>query len=267
MKRVIQAKLGLMFLSMLAFSAFGQTPAKIEKELVQHLQNLDEWTMKNDRTGEDLSVALEKEQETFRTKMLKYLRIPTTLKYGFKDLAASMNIETSPDGKFRVYSRDTLTGGTMHFYENFFQFQATDGKVYSSGDRLGEGDPGAFVTDVFQISTKKGIAYLVSSTSVLSTSQRVQSLKIFGVQNNKLSDKFKLIKTNSGLTNILSFEYDFFSVVDREERPVRLFTYDSKSKTISFPVVIADDERAYGRVTDKSIVYKFNGNYFVKIKG
>jgi hypothetical protein len=57
----------------------------------------------------------------------------------------------------------------------------------------------------------------------------------------------------------LGFSFDFFSVVDRAERPVKLIDYNAIEKTISIPVVWEN-----GKVTSKLIVYKFTGEYFEK---
>ena len=63
------------------------------------------------------------------------------------------------------------------------------------------------------------------------------------------------------MTNIINVSFDFFSVVDRPERPVKLIKYDNTKKIIYIPVVYED-----GKVTDKFIHYKFNGKFFEKIK-
>ncbi len=64
----------------------------------------------------------------------------------------------------------------------------------------------------------------------------------------------------------VGFEYNFFSVVDRKERPIKLILYDKTTKTLKIPVVIEDEEFQNGRVTNKFISYKFDGTYFVKVK-
>jgi hypothetical protein len=72
-----------------------------------------------------------------------------------------------------------------------------------------------------------------------------------------LNDTTKLIKTQKGLINEINVAYDVFSVVDRPERPIKLIKYDSDKKTIYIPVVYEN-----GKVTNKFIVYQFNGQYF-----
>jgi hypothetical protein len=50
-------------------------------------------------------------------------------------------------------------------------------------------------------------------------------------------------------------------VVDRTERPIQLIAYDPIKKSITIPVVLAK-----GQVSNKTIVYVFDGVNFVKGK-
>ena len=53
--------------------------------------------------------------------------------------------------------------------------------------------------------------------------------------------------------------------IDREERPVKLFTFNETRKEFKFPIVIEDEETPQGRVTNKFITYRFNGTHFVRL--
>ena len=245
---------------------FGQSDEQIERELVGHIKNIQKWSSYANPSGEDSSEKLSQENETFKDKLLKYTKQPATLKYEFKELDELISIATTEDGRFRIYSWDTETGGTMHFFEKVYQFQGADGRVYSKTDNLTEGDAGSFVYDIFTIDTNNGKVYLVCTTAILSTSDAYQSVKLFKIENDSLNDQVRLIKTQTSVKNSLGFEYDFFSVVDREERPVKLIHYDKAAKAIKMPVVLKDEKFRYGRVTDKFIVYKYNGQHFVKTK-
>lgn len=44
----------------------------------------------------------------------------------------------------------------------------------------------------------------------------------------------------------------------------KLISYDKENKVIKIPVAIIDNDFQNGKVTDKFINYKFNGNYFLK---
>lgn len=248
-----------------SISAFGQTPEKIEQELVQHIKNINDWAMRTNRTGEDLSEKLAREQQTFRNKLLKITKRRSTLKFEFTKLVKYIHIATSPDRKFRIYSWDTRSGGTMHFFDNVYQYLGKNGKIYSRSNEE-KGNAGAFYTKVFQLNTRHGRIYLARSQSVLSTSYNGQAISLFKIRNKSLDGNIKLIKTASGLTNSISFAYDFFSVVDRKERPVILFYFDRKSGTIRFPVVVENKKYRHGKVTNRWIKYRFNGRYFVKVK-
>ena len=257
----VKTKFVLFIIVLFSVSVFGQTPKTIEKELVGLYGKINE---NSAYTGNSDSDLLEKANEEFKQKLLKNTKIASTLKYKFTDLEKEVSIATSEDGKFRVYSWDRLDGGTMHFFETVYQFQGADGKVYSKSRESEEGDSGSFVYDVFTVDAKAEKIYLVCTTSIGSTQDSYQNLRLFKVGKNDLIDDVKLIKTNSGLTDSIGFGYNFFSVVDRKERPIKLILYDRNTKTFKFPVVIEDKEFGNGRVTDKFISYKFNGTYFVK---
>ena len=155
----------------------------------------------------------------------------------------------------------------MHDYANVFQYQGKSGRVYSWTDPDNENTSGGpFYTDIFEVTTRTGPIYLASSTFIASTSMHGQSLNALRIDGEKLDQKANVIKTRSGVTNEVGITYDFFSVADRPERPVKLFLFNAAKKEFRFPVVIEDEETFLGRVTDKFITYRFNGKYFVKVK-
>lgn len=262
MKKSIKYKFVLFVIVILTASAFGQTSETLESELVGLYGKIND---NSAYTGNSDGELLEKSNDDFKQKILKYTKLAPTLKHEFSELEKEISIVTSEDGKFRVYSWDRLDGGTMHFFETVYQFQGTDGKVYSSSRELEEGDSGSFVHDVFTVDSKAGKIYLVCTTSIGSTQDSFQNLRLFKIGKAELSSDVKLIKTKSGLTDSIGFGYNFFSVVDRSERPIKLILFDKKTKTFKIPVVIEDKKFPNGRVTDKFISYKFNGTYFVKV--
>lgn len=262
MKRVFKVKFVISIIFVFALSAFGQSDAKIERELVGHIENIQKWSVYGSEPKEDL---LSKENEIFADKLLKYTQNASTLDYKFGELKKLMYISTSEDGKLRIYSWDTEDGGTMHNFDRVYQYRGADGKVYSKTDELSEGDAGSFVYDIFTLDASGGKVYLVCSDAILSTSDVGQSVNLFKIENASLNDEIKLIKTKTGLQNSLGFEYDFFSVSDRPERPIKLISYDKAAKSIKIPVVLKDEKFQYGKVTNKFIVYQFDGKYFVKV--
>jgi hypothetical protein len=263
MKKLWKINFVVLFVLIFSLSAFAQSNAQIEKELVAAVKELGEYGNYGGAYDEE---KLSKAQEAFEEKLLKYTKTASTLQYKFAALDEEIHIATSDDGKFRIYSWDLQDGGTMHDYARLYQYQGADGKIYSKTDeQTEEGDYGSYVTDIYTLDTKGGKVYIVCSTFIGSTKDRFQSADLYKIDGGSLDDEVKLIKTKSGLTNTLNFGYDFFSVVDRAERPVKLISFDKKTKTLKIPVVIEDEEFPSGRVTKKFISYRFDGTYFVKV--
>ena len=263
MKGFLKINFLVLFVFVLAFSVSGQSDSEIEKQLVAAIKDIQQYSIYGGGYEEE---KLTQAQEVFEKKLLRYTTIASTLNYQFSELDEHLFVATSEDGKFRIYSWDLQDGGTMRRFARVYQYQSADGKVYSKTDEQSEEGPGGgFVTDIFTLDTKDGKIYIVCSTFIASSKINAQSADLFRIDGNTLNDKVRLIKTKSGLTNTLGFEYDFFSVVDRKQRPVRLISFDKKTKTLKIPVVIADKEFPDGRVSNKLISYRFDGKYFVKV--
>lgn len=261
MKRIIQiTKTATLLFFLIPVSA--QTPVAIETELLGHLADISKFGNYGGETNDEkLSAAnagLEQKLKIYGTRL-------DVLKYGFPKLKDEMYVATSKDGKLRIYSWDMQTGGTMHDFASVFQFQGKSGKVFTWTDEDEDESAGSFYTQIFQVASKSGPVYLVNSNFIGSTSLHGQSIKTLRIDGDVLDRDAKLIKTGNGLQDSVSFGYDFFSVVDRPERPIKLFTFDEARKEFKFPVVIEDEKKPQGRVTNKLITYRFNGTHFVKI--
>jgi hypothetical protein len=243
--------------------AFAQTPQKIEKELVNHAMRIR--ALVSDEV-EDRAVKLDAENDALKAKLVKYGRLASTLKYPFNELKKHLFVASSKDGKFRIYSWDTETGGTMHFYENVFQYQGGDGKIYAKAAVLDEDDSGGFYSDIFQVSTKTGMVYLGRMTATLSTKHSYEEVALFKIAGRTLDDRVRLFKTKAGLQDHIGFEYNFFSAVNRKERPIKLIQFDDRSGTVRIPIVLIKKDDEIGTVTNRFINYRFNGSYFVNVK-
>lgn len=177
---------------------------------------------------------------------------PSTLNYDFQKLVDSnfCHVNTSVDGNFRIYSWDTWTGGTMHVFKKIYQWKS-NGQVYMEAAKYNEGDAGSYCSRIFTVHINRKAFYLSVSNGIFSTRDAVQSVSVYNIVGNELTDTVKLFKTKTKNLNRIDVEYNFFSVVDRPERPVELITYDEKKKIIYIPVV---DSK--GQVTNKHILYQ-----------
>ena len=255
-------KVALLFLLVLGTTSFGQSPRSIEDRLLAHLSALEKFS---NYGGTSDFEELDKVNIKLKADLMRFGGSASTLAYKFPRLEGKMFIATSTDGRFRVYSWDEETGGTMHEFESVFQFKDANGRVRTwSQPPINDYDSGGFFHDVFQVMSKSGPVYLAVSTGIATNSLAVQGISTFQVKGSSLNSGVKIIRTASGLTDSISFEYDFFSVVDHAERPIKLFKFDEAKRSFSFPVVIEDEKTPQGRVTNKLITYRFNGSYFVK---
>lgn len=252
----------------LSVTIFGnsQSLESIEDELLRHVDKLEKASNYGGTSDYDV---LSKENRSLRTALLKYGNRSDVLRYSFPRLDEKIFITTSKDGNLRSYSWDRQTGGTMHDYHTVYQYRGNSGKVYSQGepysDDVSDYGVGAFVHDIFQANTAPGPTYLIVTTFIGSTSLAGQTITAAKIDCEKLDRKFKVFRTTSAIRNSISFQYDFFSVVDHPERPIKLFFFDGAKKSFRFPVIIEDEKTPQGRVTKKYITYKFTGKYFVKI--
>ena len=249
-------------------SAFALSPHKLEKKLLGYINQRDKYE-NNDERKEILT-------ENFISTLIENGNQQDVLLYDFPKLKSKItSLITSKDKKLRVYSI-SLGGGTMSFFKNLVQYQDKNGKVYifPLEDKFerkysdGPTDSTDFCNDIFQITSEDGPIYLVVSTFVNSTKASGQKIRALKVQDDKLDFDSKLIKTQTGFKHSIVFGYDFFSVVDHPERPIKLVFFNEENRSFQFPVVIEHGNYIdYGDVTDKFLTYRFNGKYFVKLAG
>jgi hypothetical protein len=252
-----------LFFILFAIAAVAQTPAQIETELLGQLENIAKFGSYSGNFDED---KVSSGNEQIRQILVKNGARKEVLAYAFPKLKGEMFVATSPDGRLRIYSWDLQTGGTMHDFANVYQYQGKSGKVHTWTEEDGDESAGAFYTEIFQTASKTGTIYLAASTFIGSTSAHGQSIRALRISSEKLEPNAKVIRTARGLTDSVGFAYDFFTVVDRPERPVKLFEFNEAKKEFSFPVVIEDSETPQGRVTKDLIRYRFNGTHFIKVK-
>jgi len=241
--------------------SLSQEIKKIEDWLIQSFSKIEYWsTSDRDRTGDSLIKA----NDDFQKLLLKYTaKNKETLTYPFKNLGDSgLSIHTSKDKMFRIYSWDTQTGGTMHFYRNVFQFQGAKSIHSKTIQSYGENDdvPDCFYRSVSDLRVGQNTYYVTLSVIVGSSAIYYHTVNIFSINGDKLNDTVKLIKTRSGIKNEVGYEIDMHHADISEDRDKMYPGYDEAKQEIILPLVDGN-----GRVTGRKIIYKFNGSYFQKI--
>lgn len=198
--------------------------------------------------------------DKFSNEFIDFIKsTPSTLTFPFKKLTDSNEvfIRTSNDGNLRIYSWDTWTGGTMHEYNTIYQWRAK-GKVFSKIKKFEkQGDPGSFISQLHTVDANNQRYYLAVTNATYSNKDARQSVAVYKIENGKLIDTAKLFKTKTKRLNRIEVDFDFFSVVDRPERPLELIIYDDKQKIIYIPIVGEN-----GQVTNKNILYQLKDGSF-----
>lgn len=238
---------------------FAQTPKAIEEDLLKSFKKIDDWS--ND-TSISANESLWKAKKTVGEKLYYYTNtFPVTITYQFDLLKKEhVNISTSDDGLFRIYSWDTWTGGTSHFFENVFQYKYGGGTKAILDTVKQEGDIRPYYSNLYTLKTGNKTYYLGIYNGVYSTKDAGTGIQVFAIENGKLNDDVKIIKTTSGLHSEIYYDYDFFSVVDIPYGKRPTIYFDKATQTIHVPVVVDK-----GKVTNKYINYKFTGQYFEKV--
>lgn len=243
---------------------FGQDIKQIDKQLRAAMHKINYWAFyEGDNDKISPSDSLDKANDRFEQLFLRATTNPSTLNYDFKALQDSgLRIATSEDGLFRIYSWDTWTGGTMHFFRNVFQYKAGN-KVISKSNRTSkkeESEAGSLYNEINDIASGNKQYYLAHKVSVYGSAYTYQAIQVFSIDNEKLNDTAKLIKTKTGIRNQLGYEVDRTSSANSDDNiPDYEIHYDKATKTISIPLI-----QASGKVTKQRILYRFTGKYFEK---
>ncbi|HEY1032841.1 MAG TPA: hypothetical protein VGD89_13785 [Flavipsychrobacter sp.] len=243
-------------------NGYGQKVSmqKIEKELVTAYKKITDERDSEERNYDSLT----KYNYDFAQQLSKYIsEVSPSLNYEFDSLKrAGVHLVTSDDDLFRIYSWNTHMGGTMEDFAAAYQYRFKN-KVYAMqvvDTSLPEGERYIpFYSQLFTLKAGQATYYLAVYNGIYSTKDAEQGVRAFSINNGKLVDA-NIIRTKD-MRNSISFYFDFFSVVDRPERPLKLIKYDGKTKTLYIPIVQED-----GQVTGKFITYRFNGKYFERVK-
>lgn len=224
--------------------ALTQNLDAIEKDLIEAYSPISSFF----RINYD---SLQYYSQQFDQKISTYLeKYPATFKHPFDQLKEHCFITTAADGLLRIYSWDTWLGGTAHIFKSIAQFQSGETIFLEEIGGMG------FFPEIYTLKTPQKTYYLAVSHGIFSTADAGQSIEAFSIVQNQLQP-VELFNTKGKMSTSISFEFDFFSVVEHPERPLKLIKYDEKKKVISVPVIEKD-----GAVAELFTRYRFNGKYF-----
>lgn len=253
-------------ISILSFLGFGQDIKTCETKLNLSFDIIQFYANSDDKIKFEENY-IDNSNTNFEKMLLDFTKSqPKTLIHKFLNLEKKgLKISSSKDGFFRIYSWDTESGGTMRSFRNVFQYMDSK-KIHSENlidkDEYGES---MFTYEIIdQVISKKKTYYVVKCIFIGSSALSYHKIKIFSIENDKLNENAKLIKTSTGIKNELGYEIDFSSSVNREPNSVEMdfawINYNKINKIITIPLITSE-----GKLTKRKITYKFNGEYFIKI--
>ncbi len=262
-KRIHLVIIGLLFSSF----GFGQDTKAIESDLCKSFNKIFNWwdKLRNDpNPNDELIWKSWKADSIFLNKVIYYTnKYPFTLTCNFKNLDTCINILTSTDSLFRIYNWNTWQGGTEVFYNTVFQYNTGDKvKAYSvtGGDVENElTSPDYYYDTLITFKANNKTYYITVRSGKYSTSDFMDELKLYTIENGKLNDTAHLIKTQTGIRNILSYEYRLND--PQKDFYVYKLHFNSADSIIYVPIVQDD-----GKKTSRFIRYKFKGPYFERIE-
>lgn len=197
--------------------------------------------------------------DLFSSRLISVIKSnPSALQCDFKSFRDSVgSVVTTNDGRFRIYSWNTWTGGTMNAYKNLFQYKSGD-KVYAKSFDYGAGDMGAFFSKAysFRIDSLTYILALAGGTE--SSRYSYEFATIYSISDSILDDNVPLIATSTGVKSSVSIEFDNSSLENLPAGERHLIKFDEARKILYIPII--EDEM----VTKKMDRYKFKGHYFMK---
>lgn len=179
------------------------------------------------------------------------------------NLNAAPGVVSSEDGRLRIVSWDTQTGGTMHEYCTMAQFKSPDGKAgFALLDYPGEwenpdkGKQPAIFNSVDKIDTittgAKESVYLVWSNGRGSLRMFSECVAAVTLKNGKM-EKAPFFKTKRALLSDIQFVY---TVSDDGDRPKFQFKKEN-GPTLLVPIISDRDD-----FSGKFFKYVFDGKQF-----
>jgi len=247
----------LVFALLFTINLFAQSAANVRQHVSNSFNRITYWMDSESNVKDD---SLEQANKNFQKLLLAYTsKYPQMIRVQFNGING-LKVVTSADGLLRIYSWDTGTGGTMHFFREVVQYKSgTQTRSLALNNFNKEGETGYSYEAIHTLKTGNKNYYLVNYKGIYSSKDIGEGIRIFCIDNGVLDTEVKLIKTQSGMHNSINYSYDFFSVVDWKVRPS--IQFNTGTNEVKIPLVNASQ-----KVTKNFITYKFTGKHFEKVR-
>ena len=261
--RIVSVLLLLSFLFCESKAKKYSTLERVETFLVCTQKNIEYYRFQ----CRDEYEKLERFNRQFYDTLLYYTsHYRASIKYPFKELKNVVGITISSDSNVRVYCWDTLLGGTMSFYGCIVQYKNGNNVYSNSMNRTFENigvdykKNNEYCKKIYTLGKGESKTYLLLMNGKYSSRDVSETVYAYTI-NDKGFIPTPLFKNRKGLQNSLCVYYNFYTVIDRPERPIDLIKFKPNDSTLFIPVV-----KNYDTVTTRYLRYPFNGQFFAYVK-
>ena len=254
-------------------SAQGNEQAKDKQNLQLALKSIGYyWERQMTDTAENSTAyqSLERENSIFMNRLVDYLnKYPSSINENFDGLYDStFKCATSSDGKFRIYSWNTLTGGSTAKYNAVVEYITTKGTkakilydVSKIARNVGIERTGWMYDTIFSVTNAKTTYYLATLFTSYSTVGRTAGIQAFSIDGTQLHSNLNIFTTTEGNENLIVWDYNM-QVNKETNHEIKVQpTMDNKANILYIPVIGENDRMYFKGNYDK---YSFNGDYFIK---
>ncbi len=241
---------------------FAVSLPEIESELIASVKKINYWKAspydahENFRSFDSLYI----ENNNLKTKILNYcVTHPAMLSYSFDSLRNYIDVATSDDNKFRIYSWWIGEKDKMEYFVNIFQYEA-QGKVYSTMINYDdEYDPKGYYSEIHSLQlggdTTIYMGYFHAFYTPKDFSHSYQTFQIVGQE---LQDSIPLFKMNDSIMSSIEV---LFHPVSQSRFTKKLLFYNPKKQQIK----IRQTDN-FGMILSSYKKLVFNGRYFEYIE-
>lgn len=248
----------------------AQTMPEVEQQIKLYLDGISYWRF--EYSEEDTSfghkVKPEDSLNTINEQLFNYIKdvvvhVPGVLKHppGLPE-NSDLEIVTSHDKKFSIYSWDTHNGGTWHFYNSIALFDAGNGRVvadtinYVDNNQQPPASGGAY-QEVLTVSAKEKTYYLAICMKTFSNSDKAKEITAFETQPDRI-EMVGFFEKDGQINNSILFEYDYMSNYDFEKmKEINTIHLSKNGKKLYIPEVVDQ------QMTGEWEIYDLDGSKFV----
>lgn len=236
-------------------SLSAQNIEQATSELLHHFVRMEIFGA----TNETDSMSLHSDQ--FKIKLSNLLSTDkSSITYHFKSLKAlGLVVADSPDSAFRIYSWRENPADSNTAYISMFQWLQYDTIRAELKTIFTENQSGCYFK-IYTITDELNTFYLANYWIDNHYNQpSYQAIHVMDFERNYLNTSFKKIKTKNGLTHRLAFHYDPASISETFWKETEMIRYDTEMQAIILPIV-----QDHGQIRNQTIVYIYDGDYFIK---